>query len=914
MRPRDEVIRLLDDETGLRCLPRFWKRMCLDMATGIGDEVWPDWLKRLSVLVRHVEPLANGPHASPHFSDLCCGLADAGDLAEVAARLGLEVPERPDWLTWLRWADRLQLQSAPCLYCLACFWALPLPGGAVPPDIEAVCRILTASALNILGHRDWAAMVLESHLRLSPDDYADHDTLRTALQRSALNELEANNRATFLRVLADALGFVPGRDSAQAAMLLESHLRGPIFAFAIDPALADVAVTNVMSYLAAWFRAVGPTHLDVVPVCEAVVDRVRTIRDEELRTYQERRNFYEQIPNIWRDVRRITLGRIDWLRGDRPEDAADLERRLLAWGEQFDNRILLARALGLTGPGGEDGAELLPGWTSGARALRRDALVDLSRFREHLPPADPYAWPAALLAPLGVVAAGEQAEPSAAPSFGLSQGSSDPAEDILARKSLEELLPTGSVWVRQMFDADDGLRWWAVRRAHDGIEVLARGRSTRPGARGRLERAVTAFDLDVEWAWNVYQGRTLRTGSAAFDVVTTQLAGRLEQYLRDEERFRRDFPGPGERQAFRDSVVRVVGRADLFRVWPQWCLAALSLADHLRRPDDRRDEPSPVPLELWLRPLNAPPVPAGRNGWRLAELDRATEALLHAVEEEFDLQPLWDEARGRIDWSQTDVLFQVQGPLLAAPLAWLRPDGSTELFRQVASTGSIVSLASRSLGEAQATATGTPPRGLLSAQWLDENDWRRMTGLAWLEAALHRRATRPAAPWDFWALGDDPQASPAALRAALAGRRCAAAVVGGHGDLFESGVALAGGLWRGDGVNLSGLDLLVLVACAVGRLQQSGERDVIGLYAHLLAHRGRTVIAARWPVADVEAAALAAELVHQYATAVENGMAATPFARARALNRARRALLDEGDARYRVGRHLASAFEIYGRG
>jgi hypothetical protein len=70
-----------------------------------------------------------------------------------------------------------------------------------------------------------------------------------------------------------------------------------------------------------------------------------------------------------------------------------------------------------------------------------------------------------------------------------------------------------------------------------------------------------------------------------------------------------------------------------------------------------------------------------------------------------------------------------------------------------------------------------------------------------------------------------------------------------------------------------------------------------------------------WPIADTEAATFAAELAHEYL----QGLASTggqpePFARARAMNRARRNLLDHADPAVRVSFHLAAALEMYGLG
>ncbi len=74
-----------------------------------------------------------------------------------------------------------------------------------------------------------AALLLESYVGLGAGDYGSVEQLSRKLreaqqERGALAGLEANNRANFLRTLAEALSFVPGRGREQAALLLESYV------------------------------------------------------------------------------------------------------------------------------------------------------------------------------------------------------------------------------------------------------------------------------------------------------------------------------------------------------------------------------------------------------------------------------------------------------------------------------------------------------------------------------------------------------------------------------------------------------------------------------------------------------------------------------------------------------------------
>jgi hypothetical protein len=187
-----------------------------------------------------------------------------------------------------------------------------------------------------------------------------------------------------------------------------------------------------------------------------------------------------------------------------------------------------------------------------------------------------------------------------------------------------------------------------------------------------------------------------------------------------------------------------------------------------------------------------------------------------------------------------------------------------------------------------------------------------MQGLAWLHAGILQVFEPTTSGWTVWGLGDDPEARIENLLALLRQRRFSLAVLGGHGNTREAGVSLKNGCWCGGGADLSSLDFLVLMACAVGRVNQQGDRDVEGLYSRLLVHRGRCVLAARWKIADAEAAGFITEVLRHYRRQVGDGQTFVPFARARALNEARKQLVGPVEEQGRVSFHLASAFEIYG--
>src|SRR5262249_43972890 len=68
----------------------------------------------------------------------------------------------------------------------------------------------------------------------------------------------------------------------------------------------------------------------------------------------------------------------------------------------------------------------------------------------------------------------------------------------------------------------------------------------------------------------------------------------------------------------------------------------------------------------WAEPLGSP----ARLARSRRELEEATDSHLKAIGQEFDLRALWAALGNEgLAWDNTDLVFQVGGPLLAAPLA-----------------------------------------------------------------------------------------------------------------------------------------------------------------------------------------------------------------------------------------------------
>jgi len=313
------------------------------------------------------------------------------------------------------------------------------------------------------------------------------------------------------------------------------------------------------------------------------------------------------------------------------------------------------------------------------------------------------------------------------------------------------------------------------------------------------------------------------------------------------------------------------------------------------------DAPFPAAWELWQS------EPEMR---RRIELDAVSHRQVSALNAEWDLTPVWEKLGQRLDWENIDVVFQVQGPLLVMPLAWLN-FGGAPLFRRVASTSTAVSLALRYASDVRAGRISKVAHRALSVHWIGSGR-ERYHGLPLLHSAVRCRAG--SAAWELRTLGDEPLASAANLAAALS-QPYGLAVIGAHGNPSEAGVQLADNeTWCGECTDLKDVETLLLCSCAVGRLTQNGQRDVEGLYARLATRGARCVVAARWEIADFEAAVFLGEFVNRYIDLEQRQGWLRQFDRARVFNAARQSVLNAGDRIMSVTNHVASAFDVYGLG
>ncbi|MEZ4714020.1 MAG: hypothetical protein R3A44_42950 [Caldilineaceae bacterium] len=270
-----------------------------------------------------------------------------------------------------------------------------------------------------------------------------------------------------------------------------------------------------------------------------------------------------------------------------------------------------------------------------------------------------------------------------------------------------------------------------------------------------------------------------------------------------------------------------------------------------------------------------------------------------------------------------DVIVQVDDALHAAPIPYL-PVGGQPLFQQIRSVRSTYSVLLNILQ--QAAAQGFQPstsnaERMLVVSWFDDASTGDNVTIA---KELHQGQRDLASQYDldYYGAADDPPGSIGVISAALGAYRSFKVVtISGHGDHLEAGVKLQDdALWKGNGCDLSQVELLLLVSCSIGRATQTGDLDVEGFCVQLAVHRALSVMACRWPISGRESATFAKEIVNQYlelCNQVPNKDDTVECLRARALNAARKAFYTESIDRIigkSIGLNTAAAFELYGLG
>lgn len=667
---------------------------------------------------------------------------------------------------------------------------------------------------------------------------------------------------------------------------------------------AIVSASRAIDVTRQWLVDSAAWNTDVVSLCSEAVGVITAARDRAPATFEEMRTFIEHARGLWNSIQWLLLGEVEycWITGNESR-AIELEIQLLEWLEQFENRVLVAELRLVRESGGTGRTSLGPSWEQGGWAFSppwgshelgewssdgvRDWLDEHGRLKaggashDSHPLGIPYCLGYEDLATGSQIlqdSEGENSLPVLLTHLGVES------------QALEELIPEGCIWIRALFDHAGCLRWSAWINERESLTRLATGESS-PGAAQRLENENQLFDQTTASAWENFRDSKLRSSGSnqrAFRNFTQAVKAALEKQEVVRE--------PG--QCRRETTAALL---HLREVSPALAQSGTQLLEWLLGSPEQNAE---FPQACWVH------WHADAEHRRRLELDAASQKHLAALAAEWNLSALRIQDAHDVDWQSRDILFQVQGPLLAMPLAWL-DFGGAPVFEQVASTSTAVSLTMRQASLQRVGSSAVPHRRLLSMLWDEPQRRQKSFGLPLIHAAARRLATEVG--WEAKSLGDEPRASASNLCRALEDE-FGVVLIGAHG-VSRAGIKLADDVeWCGEAADLSEVDLLVLCCCAVGRLTQNGIRDVEGLYSRLAVHGARCVVAARWPIADLESAILLGEFLKNYLAELEQHGEIRPFARARAFNQARVTLLRHRDVAVPITAHLASAFDIYGLG
>ncbi|QDV48414.1 CHAT domain-containing protein [Gimesia fumaroli] len=692
-------------------------------------------------------------------------------------------------------------------------------------------------------------------------------------------------------------------DNKCATNLLEAAMGDRAHCIAHRPLLVKSGSREWLEALHLRLRLMSPMDSRYLVLAESVVKFVREHRHDVLRTVTQRIEFYESVRGLMNEIKNKGWQRFDSLaeRGMHEEKQA-FEKTLLEWIEQFENRLLLERLIDRRGliP------TAIPNWKPNAWGMRSP--WDEKTLKEG--DLNEYS-----------VCLGSVCVDDTRKDVTLSNGNTIAEQRPKLLQSimdspttLEELIPSNTVWIRTLTDSDGNIRWWAWRKTSEGVleklvsticdssvynSDITQDVDTNPSM--HLMYVGYLNDLFTELEWNRHHGLDLEHVDLNLEKTLHDITKLVLATLEEGEcGHASDIPS-AKIDLLKTSLF------SLKHISPIVCRFGVNLLEGLEHRLSLQSIKASVGLwQYVVASLLATNGLATENS-RRKKFDELLNDIIFMLSEHFDLSELWKQTERQFSWSETDVVFQVQGSMFTLPLCAI-DFGGKPLFEQVASTSTILNLALRHVTEQEQQQQQIDVPRILSVQWEEEHKRRNCVGLPMLHKKLHQLAQE--SNCEIWTLSDDPLATPENVSHAISSGRFGYVYIGAHGLFEESGVKLAGdaheGIWRASDCDFSQVDVLTLMSCSVGRLSQNPGEDAQGLCATIAGNGGRTIVAARWNVADIESAHLISEFGRELSK-IENKH--HPFMRARALNQARKTALSQG-----VSMHVAAAFELYGVG
>ncbi len=754
-----------------------------------------------------------------------------------------------------------------------------------------------AAVLSDCGKPDQAVGLLEADAGISDTDYPDFSRLRQHLL-ARFEGLSEGTAAAFVFQLYSDLELA-GK-STKAGQLLECYFR--FFArLKARHGRDHYMVSQLCPLCSFWLRRFyRDQERKPLEFCRRLVPFLRDSLAEQGVALEDRQEFIDYVTELRQLI--VETG-LYWARREQSEQRArQLRRSALLWDADLGQRLVLERFL----------------------------LGSLQSRQATDPPVQ--SWP--FQEPFNWETEGYLPDPQAALSYGaleaqLSQAQHPEAShqyrslksvrprlfhqaERIVRQGVTEGVLTDSLGrkgllVRATFGAEGRLLWTAARNVQGRLDIAAWG-SGQTEDLETLRWAASKHDFRMAWERFIAGSRGLMASRISEDVeeAINSVANRLEAVGQSDAQ-------SGDRVAEVHEIVGSIA-SELSSAKRLKSLEFLMLACgpllHGPSPDSFIDwtRRSTLRLRSYL------PLPSRGKGLDLAaRLALATDDYLAAVQSHWNLEGMAPHLG-----PETDVAFQVDGPLYTVPTAHLSI-GGRPLYQQTRSTRSILSILFDVLqkeAERDFSSQDSRSRRMLCVSHFSAEDPVGKCA-AWLHHGQFRLAQMHG--MECWAAAERPPGTQGAISAAFStGKSFRTMTVCGHGST-EAGVALQDGNWEGGGCDLSLVDWLLLVSCSVGRLGQSSDLDVEGFCVKLAMHRALSVLACRWPVQSVEAVAFANEIVHQYLQLRNAGHRAGDRGclRARALNLARQKFLGEdgqSSGHPLVGLNTGAAFELYGLG
>lgn len=262
------------------------------------------------------------------------------------------------------------------------------------------------------------------------------------------------------------------------------------------------------------------------------------------------------------------------------------------------------------------------------------------------------------------------------------------------------------------------------------------------------------------------------------------------------------------------------------------------------------------------------------------------------------------------------IVIQTDDVLGTVPFSYL-PISGKPLFTRVASIGQSISLLLQTLQQRTKSDLATDTAEI---QKIAVTSWFNPSESVYIRTAeqyLHAECVKLANQYDlqYFALAEEPPCSIESVAGLIQHqKKIGLLAVMGHGHARRPGIQMKNSeLWYGNGCDLGGVDLVLMVSCSIGRMQSDRNNlDVDGFCIQLAVNRAFSVIACRWQIDAWQACLFANEIARQYLTINhhrENHNAS--FVKARALNEARKVFWQSTGDTYL---NTLAAFEFYGLG